>query len=101
MSSIEALPALSGQLSCEGGLTGTLSTEGGLVGKLSIGVIDHDPYTGDYEVIPRAFDAQILPTANKLLKEDMVVLKIPYYETSNAQMGKTVYIADEVNKHGN
>lgn len=87
MDSIKALPALSGRLSCDGGL----------IGKLSVGVsAEHDSYAGDYEITPLAFDAQVLPTANKLLKKDLVVSKIPYYETTNAQMGTTIYIADEV-----
>lgn len=55
------------------------------------------PYSGDYEVVPNAFSAQVLPTANKSLMQDVVVQKVPYYETSNVQQGITVYIAGEEN----
>lgn len=52
-------------------------------------------YDGDYVVIPKAYDAQILPTANKVMIDDVEVLKVPYFETSN-ENGITVYIAREV-----
>ena len=34
---------------------------------------------------------------NKVLKKDVTVQKVPYFETSNIQNGVTVYIAEEVN----
>ncbi|MCB6646211.1 hypothetical protein LI154_13300 [[Clostridium] scindens] len=40
-----------------------------------------------------------LPTANKVLKKDIVVQKVPYFETSNNYDGVTVYIAEEVNQN--
>lgn len=53
------------------------------------------PYEGDYTVVPKADAPVILPTKNKLLRDDVTVTKIPYYETSNP-LGDTVYIASEV-----
>lgn len=88
MSSIKAFESLSGYIS--GGCT--------LHGTLSCGSSPEiERYNGDYEVIPNAFNAQTLPTANKLLTQDVVVKKVPYYETSNIQKGITVYIAGEEN----
>ena len=52
---------------------------------------DVDPYTGNYEVIPKT-TAQILETAQKLMTDDLTVKAIPYYEVSNNQGGLTVVI---------
>lgn len=60
-----------------------------------IDIDDADLYDGTYVVTPAANRDQILPTKNKILLEDVTVLKVPYYETSNIS-GNTVYIASEV-----
>lgn len=49
------------------------------------------PYPGPYTVTP-AVEAQSLATAEKYMDEDVTVLEIPYYETSNVY-GSTVHIA--------
>lgn len=94
MSEIKAFDSLSGHISGKCTLSGSLSCKGSLSGVVSA-LIDYERYTGDCNVTPNAFDAQILHTANKLLTQDVVVEKIPYYETSNIQDGITVYIAGE------
>lgn len=76
-------------------LSGKLSCTGGLSGKIS-GVPPYGSYSGDYKAVPKAFEAQALPTANKLLKEDIVIAEIPYFETENKSDGLTAYIAKEV-----
>lgn len=48
-------------------------------------------YTGEYTVTP-SLDAQILDTQGKAMRDDVVVLEIPYYETSNPQGGYTAII---------
>lgn len=53
-------------------------------------------YEGPYEVIPKAFNETVLETKDLLMDDDVTVLKIPYYETSNLSGGYTVYIAGEV-----
>ena len=88
MSSIKAFECLTGHISGLCTLSGELFCKGGLSGKLSA-AID--------EVVPSAFNTQVLPTANKVLKKDVTVQKVPYFETSNVQNGVTVYIAEEVN----
>lgn len=60
---------------------------------------DADPYTGAYEITP-AVESQTLPTAQKLMKQDMTINAIPYFETSNDFDGKTVYIGSEVEIYG-
>lgn len=58
---------------------------------------DDEGYTGEYEVVPKAFSSQTLETANKVLDENVVVAEVPYFETSNTSAGKTAYIAREGN----
>lgn len=84
----------------------TLQSEDGLTFDLDMGgvvelgydlttpsVIDAVIYTDDYEVTPKTY-SQTLDTANKLLRDDITVLEIPYFETSNDSDGLTVYIAN-------
>lgn len=52
---------------------------------------DYKIYEGDYIVTPKANEEVILETSYKLLTDDVTVLEIPYYETSNVS-GYTVYI---------
>lgn len=94
MSSIKAFECLTGHISGLCTLSGKLTCFGSLSGKLSA-VIDFNAYSGEYEVVPNAFNTQVLPTANKVLKKDIVVQKVPYFETSNNYDGVTVYIAEE------
>ena len=52
-------------------------------------------YDGPYEAIPKV-EAQTLPTAKKLMTDDVTVQGVPFYEVSNDQGGNTVYIAKEL-----
>ena len=54
-----------------------------------------DIYDGDYIVTPSAHREIILETTDKVMEDDVTVLQIPYYETSNIT-GYTVYIADNL-----
>lgn len=60
---------------------------------------DADPYTGSYEVTPKV-DAQTLPTAQKLMTDNVQIHAIPIFEVSNTNGGETVYIASEVEFYG-
>ena len=53
-----------------------------------------DTYSGEYIITPMPFASQTLETNNKIMQDDVTVLAIPYYETSNIS-GKTVYIGGE------
>ena len=55
---------------------------------------DYDPYLGPYEVIPKAWRDQILPTKDKNMTDDVTVFEVPYAEVSNPE-GTTVIIATE------
>lgn len=57
-----------------GSIKGRLSPIGSLQGALSIpvgGGLDCDIYEGEYNIVP-SDTVQVLPTANKLLKHDIV-----------------------------
>ena len=58
-------------------------------------VIDAQIYTDGYEVTPKTY-SQTLDTANKLLRDDITINEIPYFETSNEEDGITVYIANTI-----
>lgn len=53
---------------------------------------DLPEYEGEYTVVPELYDAQVLPTRNKAMRDDVIVTAIPYYETTNPQGGYTVTI---------
>lgn len=79
-------------------LHGTLSaTSATLHGTLTArSVIGADIYDGKYIVHSEAHEVQTLPTANKQLVKNIIVEKIPYFETSNLSDGITAYIGSEV-----
>lgn len=72
-----------------GNLVGVLHSESTLQGSISLAKT-FEQYKGDYIVTPHVY-AQSLKTENKVMTEDVQVLEIPYYETSN-ETGYTVYI---------
>lgn len=64
--------------------------------KCSVGISrkNVDIYDGEYVVTPMPYEAQILETKAKTMTDDVTVLAIPYYETSNVS-GITIYIGGE------
>lgn len=52
-------------------------------------------YDGPYSLASLADEMQILDTENKIMRENLIVLPIPYYETSNPKGGLTVYIGGD------
>lgn len=75
-------------------LKGTISGSAEIKGTVTV-ARDYDIYDGEYEVTPNAHKSQTLETADKLLKENVTIAKVPYWETSNPSGGNTIYIADE------
>ena len=90
-----ALETLSGSIVAEVSLSGILSCAGGLSGKVSV-TKEYDDYEGEYKIIPKTFAEQVLPTSNRVLKEDVIVKEVPFYETSNDSGGITVYIGKDI-----
>lgn len=68
----------------------------GLEVKTAIETISGSHYEGPYEATPKARAQTILETSGKFMDDDVTVLEIPYYETSNLAGGTTAYIAKEV-----
>ena len=52
---------------------------------------DFESYEGPYEIIPKSED-QILPTDEKVMREDLKVKATPYHEVENIQGGMTAII---------
>ena len=61
-------------------------------GEVQIIHTDYDPYMGPYEVIPKAWEDQILATNGKNMTDDVTVFEVPYDEVTNPT-GTTVVIA--------
>ena len=55
---------------------------------------EYPVYHGPTAIKPEAYHMQILQTNNTVVKENILVLPIPYYETSNPYGGNTVYIGE-------
>ena len=51
-------------------------------------------YDGDYEITPMPYTLQILPTTNLIMRNDINIQEIPYYEVSNLSGGITATIGD-------
>jgi hypothetical protein len=96
---IDNINSISGTLSSNLSITGSLSSTNQLVGGLNLNGSVYADYSGDYEITPRV-ESQTLPTKNKVLRDNMEVKEIPYYETSN-EYGNTIYIGSEVEVNGN
>ena len=60
--------------------------------KLNGGAGRKQPFDGPYQVTSEVDGLQILQTENKVMPEDLVVMPIPYSETSNPKGGLTVCI---------
>ena len=95
--SLSADKILVGQLiSQEVNLQGNLSADSILMeGIISIPPeIPTDIYEGEYTIVSKPFETNEIQTQGLKMQENIVVLEIPYYETSNVS-GYTVYIGGE------
>lgn len=54
-----------------------------------------NPYEGEYDVTPMLVDDQTLSTANKAMRRDVIVRKVPVYRVTNDSDGITVTICKE------
>ena len=58
-------------------------------------MIGGEPYTGEYQIVPRVTEQNML-TRNKLMTDNVIVKAIPYAEVSNTSNGITVTIGNDV-----
>ena len=66
-----------------------------LYGKITVSgkpIISEEIYEGNYELTPKV-TSQTLLTGQRVMKDNLNVLSIPYYETSNLK-GKTIIIGE-------
>ena len=71
----------------------SIKTAGVAVGEFYDDIVYYD---GDYVVKPKAYEQTVLETDGLYMRDNVVVLEVPYFETSNLQNGYTVYIGSEV-----
>lgn len=79
------------QLTGVSSIKATISEDSGVIEGVINGYTSAPIYEGDYIVTPKTDEEVVLNTSDKLLTDDITVLEIPYYETSNVS-GYTVYI---------
>ena len=97
MDSISSSESLIGKINPTESISGKVEKPSDMSGEININPEKDIPtYDGNYIVIPKAYKEQILETKEKMMEDNVVVKKIPYYETSNVDGGETVYIAGEV-----
>ena len=78
MSTTKPYGSIKGSISAESTLTGTLTIP-------YITTVDHEVYDGEYKITPTD-EVQILPTAKKVLKEDIIVEASPYALPEGTEM---------------
>lgn len=62
-------------------------------GEIQTVAIGGAEYMGDYRITPKV-KQQTVPTKDRLLRKDMTVEAIPFFNVSNTSGGDTVYIGD-------
>lgn len=85
MSELQAISTLEGSLSGMPTIYGVLSE-----------VVAYKSYTGDYRIVPLFGQDIKLKTENRVLKDNVIVKQIPYFETPTPEGGTTIYIGTEV-----
>ena len=80
-------------------LIGILDSDGQLIGELAAAYdtqgVHAETFDGEYVVTPKVM-AQTMPTKQKMMRDDVTIREIPFFETSNTSGGNTVYIGSEV-----
>lgn len=86
---------ISGKLSDVGTLkivSGRLSGTSTLCGGVSIPTVIHNEYyDGETTVVPSDYD-KVLHTNGKTMRDDVTVVAIPFFRTTNVSGGDTIYI---------
>lgn len=58
----------------------------------AIEISHNEYYQGEYVVTPKMFEGTVLPTKEKTMADDVIVLEVPFYEVSNETGGTTVTV---------
>ena len=76
--------------------TSVNQTVGVAQGVITVPVYKDVPeYQGVYDVTPKVVE-QRMETKNKVLRDDVIIKSIPFFNVSNTSGGSTVYIGNEV-----
>ena len=92
---------LNGRVIANGSLSGRIQGTAFISGAIQAGISDVPKYAGETTVTPKVADEIILPTRDKIVKDDITVLKIPQFEVSNESGGYTLIIGEEYYDYGN
>lgn len=84
-----------------GCLNGRIQGIASIAGAIQAGISDVPKYAGETTVTPKVENETVLPTRDKIVKDDITVLKIPQFEVSNTSGGYTLIIGEEYYNNGN
>ena len=103
MAAVKNVFSLEGRITKEKSLSGAIKTSASLQGSVHVSATPEavPKYEGETTVTPKVESDVTLPTKNKLLKENISVLKIPQFEVSNTSGGYTLIIGEEYYNNGN
>lgn len=92
---------LNGRVIANGSLSGRIQGTAFISGAIQAGISDVPKYAGETTVTPKVAGETVLPTRDKLVKDDITVRKIPQFEVSNTSGGYTLIIGEEYYNNGN
>ena len=83
-------------------LTGKIQVRASPTGSvhISTGEAAVPKYDGETTVTPKVENETVLPTRDKIVKDDITVLKIPQFEVSNTSGGYTLIIGEQYYNNG-
>lgn len=64
---------------------------------ISACIPEPETYSGSTEFTP-SYTEQVVPTKDKLMKNDLTIKEIPVYKTKNAAGGYTIYVAERIDE---
>ena len=91
---------LNGRVVAKGSLSGRIHGTAFISGAIQAGISDVPKYAGETTVTPKVENETVLPTRDKIVKDDITVLKIPQFEVSNTSGGYTLIIGEEYYNNG-
>ena len=97
----QADAVLTGRVIANGSLRGRIQGNAFRCGASQAGISDVPKYAGETTVTPKVENETVLPTRDKIGKDDITVLKIPQFEVSNTSGGYTLIIGEEYYNNGN